>query len=99
LRVQVDPARISAMGLSMEDVRTAIANSQRRRPLGTFDGNKRGVSIGINDQLRNASDYDPVVVQNRQRHRDPAVAGGLDHAQRTQQPLGRLVQPRSVGVA
>jgi hydrophobe/amphiphile efflux-1 (HAE1) family protein len=63
LRVRVDPARISAMGVSMEDVRTAIANSNAVGPLGTFDGAKRAVTIGINDQLRNASDYDPLVVK------------------------------------
>jgi hydrophobe/amphiphile efflux-1 (HAE1) family protein len=63
IRVRVDPARLSAMGLGMEDVRTAIANSNAVGPLGTFDGSKRGVSIGINDQLRTASDYDPLVVK------------------------------------
>ena len=63
LRVRVDPARLASMGLSMEDVRTAIANSNSVGPLGTFDGTKRGVSIGINDQLRNAADYTPVVVK------------------------------------
>jgi multidrug efflux pump len=63
LRVRVDPARLSAMGLSMEDVRTAIANSNAVGPLGTFDGSKRAVTIGINDQLTNAADYDPLVVK------------------------------------
>ncbi len=51
------------MGLSMEDVRTAIANSNAVGPLGSFDGAKRGVTIGINDQLRTASEYDPLVVK------------------------------------
>src|SRR5665647_2220375 len=63
IRVRVDPARLSAMGLAMEDVRTAIANSNAQGPLGTFDGAKRAVSIGINDQLRQPADYDPVVVK------------------------------------
>jgi len=63
IRVRVDPARIAAMGVSMEDVRTAIANSNAVGPLGTFDGVKRGVTIGINDQLRNANEYDPLVVK------------------------------------
>src|SRR5665647_2229324 len=63
IRVRVDPARLSAMGLGMEDVRTAIANSNAVGPLGTFDGSKRAVTIGINDQLRSASDYDPLVVK------------------------------------
>jgi len=63
LRVRVDPDRLSAMGLSMEDVRTAIANSNAQGPIGTFDGDRRAVSIGINDQLRNADEYDPMVVK------------------------------------
>ena len=63
IRVQVDPARIAAMGVGLEAVRTAIANSNAVGPIGTFDGKKRGVTIGINDQLRSASDYDPLVVK------------------------------------
>jgi hydrophobe/amphiphile efflux-1 (HAE1) family protein len=63
IRVSVDPARLSAMGLSLEDVRTAISNSNAAGPLGSFDGNKRAVTIGINDQLRDADEYNPVVVK------------------------------------
>jgi multidrug efflux pump len=63
LRVRVDPARLAAMGLAMEDVRTAIANSNTVGPLGSFDGDKRSTSIGINDQLRDAGEYDPIVVK------------------------------------
>jgi hypothetical protein len=51
------------MGLSMEDVRTSIANANAVGPLGTFDGDKRAVTIGINNQLRTASEYDPLVVK------------------------------------
>jgi multidrug efflux pump len=63
IRVRVDPTRLSAMGLGLEQVRTAIANSNTVGPLGVFDGDKRATSIGINDQLRDASDYDPIVVK------------------------------------
>ncbi len=63
IRVSVDPARLSAMGLSLEDVRTAISNSNAAGPLGSFDGSGRAVTIGINDQLRDAGEYDPVVVK------------------------------------
>ncbi|MGB7256912.1 MAG: efflux RND transporter permease subunit, partial [Pseudolabrys sp.] len=63
IRVRVDPTRLASMGLNMEDVRTAIANSNAVGPLGVFDGDKRAVTIGINDQLREPSDYDPVVVR------------------------------------
>ena len=51
IRVSVDPTRLAAMGLSIEDVRTAITNANAVGPLGTFDG-KRGVTLGISDQLR-----------------------------------------------
>ena len=63
IRVRVDPARLSAMGLGMEDVRTAISNANAAGPLGTFDGAGRAVTIGINDQLRTARDYNPLVVK------------------------------------
>ena len=63
IRVRVDPARLTAMGLSMEDVRTAITNSNAVGPLGSFDGAKRAVTIGINGQLRTAGEYDPLVVK------------------------------------
>jgi len=63
IRVRVDPARLSAMGLAMEDVRTAISNANAAGPVGTFDGDQRGTTIGMNDQLRNANEYDPLVVK------------------------------------
>ena len=55
MRVRVNPARLASMGLSMEDVRTAISNANAAGPLGTFDGAKRADTIGINDQLRTAT--------------------------------------------
>ena len=63
IRVRVDPARLASMGLAMEDVRTAIANANAVGPLGSFDGDKRTVSIGINSQLRTADKYDSLVVK------------------------------------
>ena len=63
IRVRVDPTKLASMGLNLEDVRTAIANSNAVGPLGTFDGSSRAVTIGINDQLRDPIDYNPVVVK------------------------------------
>jgi multidrug efflux pump len=62
IRVRADPTRLAAMGLSMEDVRSAITNTNSSGPIGTFEGN-RSVSIGLNDQLRTPGEYDPVVVK------------------------------------
>ena len=63
IRVRVNPIALASMGLSMEDVRTAIANTNAVGPIGVFDGNERAITIGSNDQLRTAADYDPIVVR------------------------------------
>jgi hydrophobe/amphiphile efflux-1 (HAE1) family protein len=64
IRVRVNPLAIAAMGLGLEDVRTAIANANAAGPLGVFDGPDRATTIGINDQLRTAPEYDPIVVRS-----------------------------------
>jgi multidrug efflux pump len=63
LRVRVDPTRLASMGVSLEDVRTAIANANAMGPLGSFDGKTRATTIGINDQLKTAPDYNTLVVK------------------------------------
>ncbi len=63
IRVRVNPIALASMGLSMEDVRSSIANSNAAGALGVFDGDGRAVTIAVNDQLRAASQYDPLVVR------------------------------------
>jgi multidrug efflux pump len=63
VRVRVNPVALASMGLGMEDVRTAVANANAAGPLGVFEGGERATTIGINDQLRDASQYDPLVVR------------------------------------
>src|SRR3954468_1382233 len=63
IRVRVNPLALASMGLSMEDVRNSIVNSNAAGPLGVFDGGSRAITIGTNDQLRAASEYDPLVVR------------------------------------
>jgi multidrug efflux pump subunit AcrB len=64
IRVRVNPNALAAMGLGLEDVRTAIANANAAGPVGVFEGADRATTIGINDQLRGASEYDPIVVRS-----------------------------------
>jgi hydrophobe/amphiphile efflux-1 (HAE1) family protein len=64
VRVRVNPIALASMGLSMEDVRTAIANTNGIGPIGAFDGSERTITISTNDQLRDRSDYDPIVVRS-----------------------------------
>jgi multidrug efflux pump len=63
IRVRMNPIALASMGLSMEEVRTAIANSNAAGPVGAFDGEQRAVTIATGDQLRTAAEYDSIVVR------------------------------------
>ena len=51
VRVRVDPARLAAYGLSMEDVRSAVAAANVNGAKGGFDGPRQAFALGANDQL------------------------------------------------
>ena len=63
IRIRVNPIALASMGLSMEDVRNAVVNTNAAGAIGAFDGDRRAVTIATNDQLRAASQYDPIVVR------------------------------------
>ena len=65
VRVQVNPTALSAYGLTLEDVRTAIAASNVNQAKGSFDGPAQAYTIGANDQLLSSADYRPLVVAYR----------------------------------
>ncbi|MBS0558452.1 MAG: efflux RND transporter permease subunit [Proteobacteria bacterium] len=62
VRVRIDPARLAAYGLSMEDVRTAISAANQNGPKGGFDGARQAFSIGANDQLVSADAYRDLII-------------------------------------
>jgi hydrophobe/amphiphile efflux-1 (HAE1) family protein len=62
VRVRVNPIALASMGLNMEDVRNAIANTNGVGAVGVLDGNERAITISTNDQLRTAHEYDPLIV-------------------------------------
>ena len=62
VRVRVNPAAIAALGLSLEDVRTALTLNNINAPKGSFDGPRQSYAIGANDQILSAEDYRPVIV-------------------------------------
>ena len=64
VRIRVNPVAIASMGISMEDVRTAVVNANAAGPAGLFDGPDRAQTIAINDQLRKPREYDTLVVKN-----------------------------------
>jgi hydrophobic/amphiphilic exporter-1 (mainly G- bacteria), HAE1 family len=65
VRVQVDPAKLVAKGLSLEDVRAQIVNVTVDSPKGNVDGDKRAFTIYANDQLLDAKDWNDVIIAYR----------------------------------
>jgi multidrug efflux pump len=63
IRVRVNPGLVAAAGISFEDVRTAIANTNSFGPLGAFDGSSLAETIGTNAQLRGVDDYRKAVIK------------------------------------
>ncbi len=62
VRVQVNPTAMSSYGLTMEDVRTAVAATNVNQAKGAFDGARQSYSIWANDQLLSSAQYRPLIV-------------------------------------
>ncbi len=65
VRVQIDPARLAAMGMTLEDIRTTLVNATVDSAKGTIDGVRRSYTIYDNDQLTKAADYQNIVLAYR----------------------------------
>jgi multidrug efflux pump len=62
LRVQVKPDVLASHGLTMEDVRKAVAAANVNQAKGSFDGPVRMTLLDANDQIRSAADYRALIV-------------------------------------
>src|SRR5262249_31805602 len=65
VRVQVDPQALAGAGLSLEDVRAAIAAATVDAPKGNLDGPRQDWALATNDQLANAASFRPLIVAVR----------------------------------
>ncbi|MHB8068442.1 MAG: MdtB/MuxB family multidrug efflux RND transporter permease subunit [Desulfobaccales bacterium] len=62
VRVQANPTALAAYGLTLEDLRLAIAASNTNQAKGSFDGPRQSSVIGANDQLFTGQEYRPLIV-------------------------------------
>ncbi len=65
IRVDLNPAQLNAYGISLEQVRTAIAAANAHRPKGAVEDGSRRWLVGANDQAREPSDYRKVLIAYR----------------------------------
>lgn len=65
VRISVTPQALAAYGLTLQDIRNAIATANVNQPKGSLSGPLRATSINANDQLQSIADYEQLVIAYR----------------------------------
>ncbi len=86
VRVQIDPVKLAAVGLQLEDVASLITTASVDAPQGAITGAEKNFAIYDNDQLVKAAPWNDVIIAYRNgapiRIRDVGVA--IDGAENSQ---------------
>jgi len=87
VRIQANPTALAAYGLTLEDLRAAIAAANTNQAKGGFDGPRQSAIIGANDQLFTAKEYLPLIVAfvNGAPVKLSDIAGAIDDAENVKQ--------------
>ncbi|MDH1292118.1 multidrug efflux RND transporter permease subunit [Comamonas terrigena] len=85
VRIQANPTALASYGMTLDDVRTAIAAANVKAAKGGFDGPYRASTIDANDQLQSASEYRNLLIafKNGNPIRLADVAQTVDDAENT----------------
>ncbi|RXZ38744.1 MdtB/MuxB family multidrug efflux RND transporter permease subunit [Oxalobacteraceae bacterium CAVE-383] len=85
VRIQSNPKALAALGLTPDDIRTAVASANVNQAKGSFDGPLQASTVDGNDQLKSAEEYKNVIIAYKEgapvRLRD--VAAVIDSAENT----------------
>jgi hydrophobe/amphiphile efflux-1 (HAE1) family protein len=65
VRIQVDPGKIAALGLNLEDVRARIGELTVNGPKGTLSSARQTVTLDANDQLTDAAEFSAITLNSR----------------------------------
>jgi hydrophobe/amphiphile efflux-1 (HAE1) family protein len=65
IRVQIEPGKLSATGLTLEDVRQALVLTTTTAAKGTLNGDRQSFTIAANDQIMEPGEYDDTIVAYR----------------------------------
>ncbi len=65
VRIEIDPDRLLAQGLGLEDVRQAVVAQNSLRPKGLIDDGQRSWQLESNGQASRAADYAPMIIRYR----------------------------------
>ncbi len=65
VRVQVDPEKLAAMGVTIEDARGVLTNATADAPKGSIDGEHQAYTVFADDQITRAAQYNDVILAYR----------------------------------
>ncbi len=65
IRIDVDPAKLASMGMTLEDVRNTLTNATVNGPKGSLDGPERSLTVQDNDQLTTPEPYGNLIIAYR----------------------------------
>jgi hydrophobe/amphiphile efflux-1 (HAE1) family protein len=65
IRIQVDPAKLAARGLTLEEIRGALVNATTNAPKGSLTSARTSLTIEVNDQIVEPKPFEDVVVAYR----------------------------------
>jgi multidrug efflux pump len=66
IRVKVNPTALASLGMSLEQVRSAIVTANANQPKGSFDGPFRSTMLDANDQIKSVEEYRDLLISWRE---------------------------------
>jgi multidrug efflux pump len=95
VRIQANPTALASYGLSLEDLRSALAAANVDQAKGVLDGPRQSFTIAANDQLVSSGQYNQIVVayRNGAPVRLSDVATAVDSAENVMQAAWMNASP------
>jgi hydrophobe/amphiphile efflux-1 (HAE1) family protein len=87
IRVQVDPAKLAANGITLEEIRSNVVTSTTNAAKGTINGDHISFTIAANDQITDADQFNDVILA----YRNGAPIRVRDVGQAIRAPVDRTV--------
>ncbi len=87
IRVQVDPAKLAASGITLEEIRGTLVTQTTNSAKGTINGDRISFTIAANDQILDADKFNDVVLA----YRNGAPIRVRDVGQAVAEPVDRTV--------
>ncbi len=65
VRIQANSRALAARGITLENVRSAVANANVNQAKGSFDGPLQASTVDGNDQLKSAAEFENIIIAYR----------------------------------